>query len=195
LFRDRSLPHRSFLFTLLIFTNLSSIYFSGRDGVGSNIFYLPMIAALLSCVIAICGLEHRALKVPHARWSFRAALTISTLSGVLMIPFQVNNDIAAQLRMPATTKAAQQAIAVLKSTDGPAICEDLLLCYEAGKPIDYDPYYVKDQILIGRVQESRILAMLTAHHYAAIQINGVVDTASLAHRKGGRFTNSFCAHC
>jgi hypothetical protein len=191
LFRDRSTPYRSFLFTLLIFTNLASVYFSGGDGVGSNIFYPPLIADLLSCVIAICWLERRALKVPHAGRSFRAALAISTLAGVLMVPFQMHKDIAAQRCMPAVTKAAQQAIALLKSTNGPAICEDLLLCYEAGKPMDYDPYYVKDQILIGRVQESGILAMLTAHHYAAIQINGVVDTASLAHRTGGRFTKPF----
>ena len=191
LFRDRATPYRSFLFTLLIFTNLASVYFSGGDGVGSNIFYPPLIADLLSCVIAICGLERRALKVPHAGRSFRTALTISTLAGALMVPFQLHNDIAAQLRMPAATKAAQQAIALLKSTNGPAICEDLLLCYEAGKPMDYDPYYVKDQILIGRVQESSILAMLIAHHYAAIQMNGVVDPASLAHRKSGRFTKPF----
>ena len=191
LLRDRSTPYRGFLFTLLIFTNLAAVFFSGGDGVGSNIFYPPLIADLLSCVIAICGLERSALKTPHAQRSFRAALTISTLAGALMVPFQLNNDIAAQLRMPAATKAAQQAIALLEATNGPAICEDLLLCYGAGKPMDYDPYYVKDQILIGRVQESRILAMLTAHHYGAIQMNGVVDAASLAHRKSGRFTKAF----
>jgi hypothetical protein len=191
LFRDSSTPCRSFLFTLLIFTHLASVYFSGGDGVGSNIFYPPLIADLLSCVIAICWLERRALQVPHARRSFRTALGISTLAGALMVPFQMHHDIAAQLRMPAATQAAQQAIALLKSTNGPAICEDLLLCYEAGKPMDYDPYYVKDQIRIGRVHESGILAMLTAHHYAAIQINGAVDTASVAHWKGGRFTEPF----
>jgi len=191
LLRDRTTPYRSFLFTLLVFTNLSSIYFSGGDGVGSNIFYPPLIADLLSCVIAICWLERRALSVPHTRRSFKTALIISTLAGALMVPFQLHNDIEAQLRLPAATQAAQQAIALLKSTNGPAICEDLLLCYEAGKPMDYDPYYVNDQIRIGRVQERSILAMLTAHHYAAIQMNGMADTASLAHRKDARFTIPF----
>jgi hypothetical protein len=108
-----------------------------------------------------------------------------------MVPFQLHNDIAAQFRMPATTQAAQQAIALLKSTPGPAICEDLLLCFEAGKPMDYDPYYVKDQILIGRLPENSIIAMLTAHHYAAIQTDGIVDAATLAQRKPGRFTKPF----
>jgi hypothetical protein len=191
LYRDRTTPHRSFLFTLLIFTDLASIYFSGGDGVGANIFYPPLIANLLSCVIAICWLERRALDAPRARRSFKTALILTTLAGALMVPFQLHNDIEAQLRLPAATQAAQQAIALLKSTNGPAICEDLLLCYEAGKPMDYDPYYVNDQIRIGRVQARGILALLTTHHYAAIQMNGMVDTASLAHRKDSRFTTAF----
>jgi hypothetical protein len=191
LWRDRATPCRSLLFTLLISTNLAAIYFSGGDGVGSNIFYAPLMADLISFVIAVCWLERKVLKEPRAWRSFRTALTVSTMVGVLMVPFQLYLDILGELRMPATTKAAQQAIALLGSTHGPAMCEDMLLCYNAGKPIDYDPYYVKDQILIGRLQESSILAMLIAHHYAAIQINGVVDTASLAHRKAGRFTKPF----
>ena len=191
LLRDRTAPYRSFLFTLLVFTNLASIYFSGGDGVGSNIFYPPLIADLLSCVIGICWLERRMLEIPRTRRLFKTALIITTLAGALMVPFQLRNDIEAQLRLPAATQAAQQAIALLKLTNGPAICEDLLLCYEAGKPMDYDPYYVNDQIRIGRVQERSILALLTTHHYAAIQVNGMVDTASLAHRKDARFTTGF----
>jgi hypothetical protein len=191
LLRDRSTPHRRFLFILLIFTNLAAVYFSGGDGVGSNIFYPPLIADLLSCVIAICWLERKIPKTPQAWRSFRTALLLPTLAGALMVPFQLHLDITAALALPAATQAAQQAVALLKSTNGPAICEDLLLCYEAGKPMDYDPYYVKDQILIGRIQEPSILAMLTAHQYAAIQINGEVDTASLKHQKDERFTKPF----
>jgi hypothetical protein len=108
-----------------------------------------------------------------------------------MVPSRVHYDLVAQLRMPAATKAAQQAIARLAATKGPAICEDLLLCYEAGKPMDYDPYYVEDQILIGRLRESSILAMLTSHYYAAIQIDGTIDATSLAQRKDMRFSKPF----
>jgi hypothetical protein len=191
LLRDSSVPCRSFLFTLLVFSNLFAVFFSGGDGVGSNIFYAPLIADLIACVIAICWLEKGASWGPHTARLFKRALIITTLTGALMVPFQLHNDVVAQLRLPAATKAAQQAIALLKSTNGPAICEDLLLCYEAGKPMDYDPYYVNDEILIGRVQEPNILAMLTTHHYAAVQIDGVVSAASLARRKDGRFTKPF----
>jgi len=138
------------------------------------------MADVLACTIAICWLAREG-------GQFQTALVITTVAGALMVPFQIHTDIAAWKRLPAATKTAQQTIAFLKSTNGPAICEDLLLCYEAGKPMDYDPYYVKDQILIGRVPESTIQALLMAHHYTAIQIND----KSLALRKGGRFTASF----
>jgi hypothetical protein len=191
LLRDRSTPHRSFFFILLVVTHLAAVYFSGGDGVAANVFYPPLIADVLICVVTICRLERRIAKEPQARRSFRTALVITTLAVVIMVPFRLHYDIVAQLRMPVATLAAKQAIAALESTTGPAICEDLLLCYESGKPMDYDPYYVHDQMLIGRLQESSALAMLTAHHYAAIQIDGVVDAGSLSRRKDERFSRSF----
>jgi hypothetical protein len=191
LFRNNQAPHRSFLLTLLIVTNLTVVYFSGGDGVSSNIFYPAMIADLLSCVIAISWLENRGMKTPYRGLSFRTALVIFTMSSVLMVPFQIHNDVVAQLRLSAATQATQQAIALLKSTNGPAICEELLLCYDAGKPMDYDPYYVKDQILIGHIQEPSILAMLSAHHYAAIQIDAPANATSVAYKPNGRFTKPF----
>jgi hypothetical protein len=191
LWRDRSAPYRSFLFTLLIVTHLFAVYFSGGDGVAANVFYPPLMADLLVCVMTICRLEDGFAAEPHARTSFRIALAVTTLALVIMVPFRLHYDIVAQRRMPAATRAAEQAIAALKSTTGPAICEDLLLCYESGKPMDYDPYYVHDQILIGRMKESTALAMLTAHHYAAIQIDGAVDARSLPQRKDQRFSKPF----
>jgi hypothetical protein len=191
LFRDRATPHRSFLFILLICTHLAAVYFSGGDGVGSNIFYPPVIAVLLTCVITLCRLERRAVTEPRVRRSFRTALVLSTLACVVMVPSRMHHDVIAQHRMQAATKAAQQAIEYLEAAKGPAICEDLLLCYEADKPMDYDPYHVEDQILIGRLQESSILAMVTSHQYAAVQINGMVDAASLAQRKDERFSKPF----
>jgi hypothetical protein len=184
-------PYRSFLFTLLIVTHLAAVYFSGGDGVAANVFYPPLIADLLICVITICRLECRFAKEPQARKPFRTALVITTLAVVVMVPSRLHYDIIAQLRMPAATRAAEQAIAALQSTTGPAICEDLLICYESGKPIDYDPYYTHDQILIGRLKESNILAMLTAHHYAAIQIDGAIDARSIPGRKDRRFSKLF----
>ncbi len=187
LIRDRDMADRGFLFILLILTNVIAVYFAGGDGVASNIFYPPLIADLLACVIGICQLERR---TSGAR-SFPAALAVTTLYAALMVPAQLEKDIATATVLPATTQAAQAAITTLQAENGPAICEDLLLCYDAGKPMDYDPYYVKDQIAIGRVREENILAALNGHHYAAIQVDGYLSGNRLPRHNAGRFTQPF----
>lgn len=184
---DRSFPYRGLLLILLIFTNVIAVYFAGGDGVASNVFYPPLIADLLTCVIGICQLEHH---IAGAR-PFRGALGIATLSAALMVPAQLAKDIAAATSLPAATGAAQAAIATLRAENGPAICEDLLLCYDAGKPMDYDPYYVHDQIEIGRFRPASILAALNTHHYAAIQLDGYLNGNRLPPRNVGRFTHPF----
>lgn len=162
---------RGLLLTLLVVSNVFAAYFSGGDGVGANIFYPALIADILACVVAICTLE-----------DCRAALAVTTLAVAIMVPFQMRQDVKSWSGLAAETAAARQAVALLAVVPAPAICEDLLLCYEAGKPMDYDPYYVRDKILTGRVREDDILAMLRAGHYAAIQLD---------HRDEGRFTPGF----
>lgn len=187
LISDRKFPCRGFLSILLVFTNVIAVCFSGGDGVASNLFYPPLIADLLACVIGICQLD----RTVSGAGSFRGALAITTLFAAVMVPAQLAKDIAAATALPATTQAAQAAIAVLQAENGPAICEDLLLCYDANKPMDYDPYYVKDQIEIGRIRQASILAALKAHHYAAIQVNGSPSGNRRPGRNAGRFSDAF----
>ena len=189
--RDRNAPGRSFLFCLLVITHAAAIYFSGGDGVGANVFYQPLIAVVITCAIGICCLER---VLPQTLWAYRAfiaAILVPALAGAAFVPFQFKNDLATQRHLSIATKAAQNTIALLRSANGPAICEDILLCYEAGKPLGYDPYFVNDQLLIGRLKEADVLAMLVSHHYAAIEIDGIVNTASPVATKRRRFTKAF----
>lgn len=169
LWRGQGIRNGLLLRILLIFTNLAAIGFVGGDGVASNIFFPAVIADLLVCAIGICWLERQDFRV------FVLALVAVTLSVVEMVPFQLRDDIVAALQLPATTMAARKAIALLEGARGPAICEDLLLCYQAGKRMDYDAYYVKDQILAGHIGQSGITALIAAQHYAVIQFDGASD--------------------
>jgi hypothetical protein len=170
--RAEGLPYRGLLIILLLCSNAVAVCFSGGDGVASNIFYPALIADVLACVCGLCWLER------EGRY-FAAALVVTTLAVALIVPFQLYADVRAQQLLPAATVQVLQAVALLRDAQGPAICEDLLICYESGKPMDYDPYYVGDQILIGRIREDDVLAMLATQHYAVIQTAG---------RPEGRFT-------
>lgn len=189
--RDRNVPFRSFLFCLVGITHAAAIYFSGGDGVGANVFYQPLIAVVITCAIGICSLER---VLPQTLWAYKAFIVVlvaPVLTGAVFVPFQLQNDLATQRHLSIVTKAAQNTITLLRSANGPAICEDILLCYEADKPLDYDPYFVNDQLLIGRLKESYVLTMLVSHHYAAIEIDGIVNTTSLVATKRRRFTKAF----
>jgi len=156
---------------LLVCTLPLSIVFAGGDGVAANIFYPAAISSVLACVIGLRRLRGKRIFAP--------ALGVVTLVGAVMVSFQLREDIAALQRGPARAAAARQVIALLEATKGPVLCEDMLLCYDAGKAMDFDPYYVRDQILIGRMREDGIMALLAAHHFAAVQMDG---------RPRGRFT-------
>jgi len=165
---------RGFWLVLLVCTNLLAIGFAGGDGVAANIFYPPIIAAVLACVAGLCRLEGKRVFAP--------ALAVVTLVGVVMVSFQLREDIATLQRGPTRAMAARQVIALLEATKGPVLCEDMLLCYDAGKALEFDPYYVRDQILIGRMREDDIVALLAAQHFATVQTDG---------RPRGRFTPGF----
>jgi hypothetical protein len=169
LWRGKGIRNGLLLGILLIFTNIAAIGFVGGDGVASNIFFPAVIADLLTCAIGICWLERQ------DRWGFRLALAGVTLSMAAMVPFQIRDDLVAARQLPAATAAARQAIALLEAARGPAICEDLLLCYDSGKRMDYDTYYAKDQILTGHIGQSGITALIAAQHYAEIQFDGASD--------------------
>jgi hypothetical protein len=51
------------------------------------------------------------------------------------------------------------------------ICEDLLVCFEAGKPYLFDTFDVYQLVKTGRMDESKVLAMLEDHRFSAIQIS------------------------
>ena len=44
-----------------------------------------------------------------------------------------------------------------------ALCEDLLLCFAAGKPLLVDPYNARQMILTGRLDEASLLADVRRH--------------------------------
>ena len=73
-------------------------------------------------------------------------------------------------RLPRREADYKAALTLVTQTPGLALCESLLMCLEAGKPFVYDPYYVKDQISIGRIAETQIIAEIEAKHYAVIQL-------------------------
>src|SRR5262249_30736854 len=60
-------------------------------------------------------------------------------------------------------------LAYMKSRLGPAICYDLKLCFEAGKPLEYEQFMTREQIAAGRFDEAVFVDEINQGKYAVIQ--------------------------
>ena len=98
---------------------------------------------------------------------------------MIFVPGQLRRDREKVRLLPIQEKEFRSAVEFVKMRPGPALCESLLLCYEAGKPFEYEPFSVRDQINTGRIKEDDVLQLLRTHHFQAIQIALRSDEAEL----------------
>jgi hypothetical protein len=81
----------------------------------------------------------------------------------------------------------------LASQPGPALCESLLLCYFAGKELEYDPFLVGQLLATKTLPEQVVLSKLEQRYFLTVQLIGEVhascDAESLWRRE--RFSQSW----
>ncbi len=66
---------------------------------------------------------------------------------------------------------AAKTIQFIASQPGPAICEQLLICFWAGKPFVLDPFNYGQAVLMGTRDPEALLNEIRAHRYSVIQVN------------------------
>ena len=70
---------------------------------------------------------------------------------------------------PETQRHYDAEVSFLVAQPGPAICESLLLCYDAGKPYILDPFNSARLVHLGKLNSSEIVKQIAEHKYGAIQ--------------------------
>lgn len=153
---------------------MSGFVLSGGYGVAENI-YLDLTVFL--------GLA-AGLALGRCRQALRD-LRPTTLPSAAILPLMLALPIVTRspyyagllLDLPATLREYRQgeanfdrAKAVLRQHPGPALCEDLLLCLEAGKPLVIDPFSANSQILVGRLSEATMVADIARHRFSLIEL-------------------------
>ncbi len=73
--------------------------------------------------------------------------------------------------MPQLEQDFANAVQFVGSRPGPALCESLLLCYDAGKQEQYDPFAVDQLIKTGKMPEANLVRLLDERRYSTIQLN------------------------
>jgi hypothetical protein len=70
---------------------------------------------------------------------------------------------------PRREKAFQAEASFLAAQPGPALCESLLLCYDAGKPHILNPLGVAVRARLGKGSNDQLLKQIAERKYGAIQ--------------------------
>lgn len=185
------------LLALLVLTHLVGLIFIGGDGVYLNVFFSAWLAICIACGMALADMDSAfpglaaALRKPGVSGAVMLTLFASLLVNVPRSTFYEFKRAGA---IRADENDFRLAVQFVKARPGPALCETLLLCYEAGKPYEFDPYYVRDQLRIGRLHDSDLMEPLRTHYFQTVQLvlnpddQARIAGESLAFRNGGYFT-------
>jgi hypothetical protein len=168
------------------------MFFASGAGADLNHMFDPALS------VAMIG----GASLPYAVWlSERVRFRRTLLAVLLCVPFflgsltwlgpRLQEDQAMSRSVPLLEQDFANAVEYVKSRPGPALCESLLLCFEAGKPDEFDAFAVDQLVKTGRVRETEILRLLNERHFAVIQLGNTEPIAPDAERM--RFSQAFMA--
>jgi hypothetical protein len=115
-----------------------------------------------------------------------------TLQSVLMLPavMVVASALPSAVRSGHVTvfenRYSAQTIELLAKTAGPVLCETLVLCYWAGKPLAMDLSVGGMRIKTNPEVESQFVRLMTEKNYALVQLEGLGDTVASTPRLSDR---------
>lgn len=159
-----------------------AFFLSGGNGVDLNIFFNGFAATVIVCGLALAELHSTRETAQSVGLHSAAAMMFGLffISVMIFVPGQLRRD-RQQMRLLSTSAAEfSSAVNVLKASSGPALCESILLCYEAGKPLEFEAFAVREQVRTGATREADVLELLRTHHFKTVQIELRSDEENLS---------------
>jgi len=163
---------RRVLASAFILSHILAFLLAGGFGVDLNIFFNALVATAIACGLALSDITFPSMSLRPALLNSAAALMFAVLfiSVLTFAPGQLRRDRELNRLLPARETEFNSAVEFVKTRPGPSLCESLLLCYEAGKPFEFEPYSVQDMIKTRRLREDEVLQVLRTHRFQTVQI-------------------------
>jgi hypothetical protein len=170
--RDKAVLLRSYGVVSLA----TAIIFAGGEGTSFNTF-LDVVVFL--GIVAGLALQRWRLAFPATDRLRRYSVLLLLLPLIIAQPIvqRIPATTARLLALHESLKAYAEeeekfgiAKAALRSHPGAALCESLLMCLEAGKPLLVDTFNTRQMILTGRMREAVLLDEIARHRFAVIQL-------------------------
>jgi hypothetical protein len=163
-------PKRNLLVIAFVLAHVVGFVFSGGDGVDENILLDALAIAAVITAIGIGDLEEKLIAFRFSTLSRLLVLIAPFLGSLTLLPTAFLIARHTNKLGPNLDGEFRRAVEFLQNRPGPAICEDLLLCYDAGKPPLYDTYFATDQLSIGRLSESEVVNYIQTSRFPTIEI-------------------------
>ena len=158
------------------------------NGVVNNIFF-ETIAALAIVSVASIDIARRVFaRSPHGSIVVVITTFIALGSVLTWAPTELYAAVGRRERLARRVNDYAAGVEIIRNTQGPALCESLLMCFQAGKPFVFDPYYVKDQIAVGRLSEAQITDDFSNRRFGVVEIGEDDPSFQLVEGERLRFT-------
>lgn len=167
-FRSRRVFASAFLLSHIL-----AFLLGGGAGVDMNIFFNPWATTVMACAFALSDITFVLAAWRPAIWNSTGAFAFALffINIMVFVPGQLRRDREKARALPGLENEFRSAVESTKARPGPALCESLLLCYEAGKAFEYEPFSVRDELKTGQVKENDVLQLLRTHYFQTVEIN------------------------
>jgi hypothetical protein len=168
----RSSPKEAFVFIYAAVSALQGFLLGGGDGVDVNVFF--DFAAAISIGLGL--LHSRVVESINSSFgAYRELVAVGAWLLLTTVPLAASLSFGAQqarrVLSAITTDSQADDIAYIRSTPGPVICDDLALCYWAGKDFEVDLTSLTIMIWARPYVEREFLAKIEACSYSLIQLD------------------------
>ncbi len=186
--QNRADARRRPLFLSWLAAHAAGFIFSGGDGTGGNMLFEAMVLDAIIVPIAYTDYFARRPDASPNRAAWLLALPM--LFPLCLLPSKIAGSLPEWRSLPLVQEQFAQGAGLLRAAPTPVLCENLLMCYQAGKPSAFDPYFVWDQIRLGRLDECSIVVLVARQQLGMVEL-GDVDRPEPPARSRSRFTPLF----
>jgi hypothetical protein len=149
---------------------LIGVALGGGSGVAQNRYFDNLFA--MAIIMGACLDSLWKAPIPSlgkgGRWRFLVPVLLYSSVVFTFAPWGVNVPRMLS-ELPKWQRQFDAEVSFLAAQPGPAICESLILCYDAGKPYVLDPFNSARLVRLGKLNSSEIVKQIAEKKYGAIQ--------------------------
>lgn len=173
----RAESHVRLIATYFAISVVTGVIFAGGSGADVNMFFDAFIALSIGLALALSAADGRPMPIPATALSIAAWLGLAL---ILRMPTPARIEALRQREIDTLTD-----VAFVRDHAGQAFCEQMLVCYSAGKPLVLQPYFAPELIAAGAVPAATVSRLFEQHAFSVVQLDRVIDDAPGSSARSG----------